>query len=99
MARLMTAHAEENLQNYAKIIGVKQAKRIMPLMAKALEMDAQSVAAVIYLDKAYSNPHRDDWKPNDVLCAIIRNRTVVTVMMTRREQVNKSHLRTQKIID
>lgn len=97
--RLMTKHAEENYRNYAKIIGIAQAKQLMPLMVKALNLNAPSVAAILYLDKAYSNPHRDDWKPNDVLCAIIRNGQVVTVMMTRKEQVNKKHLRTSRIID
>jgi hypothetical protein len=95
--KTMTKHAEENLQNYARIIGIKQAKRIMPLMAQALDLTG-STAAVIYLDKAYSNPHRNDWKPNDVLAAIIRNGQVVTVMMTRKEQVNKKHFRTSRII-
>lgn len=98
MARTMTRHAEENLQNYARIIGVKQAKKLMPLMAKALNFSG-STAAVVVLDKAYPNPHRDCWQENDVLAAIVRNGQVVTVMMTRKSQVNRNHFRTDRIID
>jgi hypothetical protein len=93
----VSEHAMENLKKYAKITGVKQAKRLFPLMAQALKMDG-STAAVITLDKAYENPFRPNWKPNDVLAAIIRNGEVVTIMMTRTEQVNKAHFRTDNII-
>lgn len=93
----VSEHAMENLKNYSRIIGVKQAKRLFPLMAQGLK-EKCSVAAVITLDKAYENPYRPNWKPNDVLAAIIRNGCVVTIMMTRTEQVNKKHFRVQKII-
>ena len=96
--RLMTQHATQNLRNYAKIVGMKQARQMMPLMAKALDINTQSVAAVLYLDKGYDNPHRDEWALCDCLVAIIRDGQVVTVMMSRKSQANCKHLRTQVII-
>jgi hypothetical protein len=41
---------------------------------------------------------REQWVESDVLAAIVRQGVLVTILATRKGQVNKSHLRVERIV-
>lgn len=94
---MLTDHAKENLEKYSDLVSEKAIVLLCGKMAKAVRM-SDSTACIVRLSKAIDNPYRDDWQASDIICAIVRNGIVKTVMLTRRSQVNKSHLRTSRII-
>lgn len=93
---MVTKHAQENWAKYRKHMTTEQAKSVLVATAKA-EKSSGSVAVVTTIS-AVENPYRDDWKPNDRLVVVIRNGIVKTVMLSRASQMNKSHLRTDRIV-
>ena len=98
MRRLtVNAHAIENFTKYAKRIRKETMLALLAKMRQGLKMNC-SVACVVNLDTPISNPHRDDWQMNNRIVAIIRNKTVITVMLSRRSQITKAHLRTERCI-
>jgi hypothetical protein len=93
---MLTEHAVENIEKYAKMIRRQHMLELLAKMSKAVKMDG-SIACVVRIP-SIDNPYRDDWKSNDRLVAIVRNHQVKTVMLSRKSQINKSHLRTSRII-
>ena len=93
----VTEHAKENMRVFAKVVGQVKADALKAKVAEVIHTNVESIAVVVALDKPVANPIRDDWKLNDRLVAIIRNQQVRTVMLSRKEQIHKSHLRTEVI--
>jgi hypothetical protein len=93
----MSKHAAENLRNYSKMVSSKAIAELKRKISLVIGLN-DSTACIVYLAKAVSNPHRNDWKPNNVISAIVRDGKVVTVMMTRTSQVNARHFRTEYYI-
>ena len=54
--------------------------------------------SVVLTIKPVGNAYRNSWKMNDRLVGIVRHGDLVTVMLSRQEQINKSHLRTDSIV-
>jgi hypothetical protein len=94
---MITKHAAEGLAEYAKVVPAKHIRELVKKIKVGLQNDG-STACIVYLDKPIENHRRDDWAPNDVISAVIRQRQVVTVMLTRTSQVNKGHFRTEFVI-
>ena len=92
----MTDHANDNLTKYAKMIASQEVQMLLALI-KSAKSRKGSTACVVSLNQKINNPYRDDWNKNDTIAAIIRHGTVVTVMLTRKSQVNKDHFRTDRI--
>ena len=92
---MVTKHAQENWKLHAKHLTIEQRKSVMVLVAKAESVNG-SVAIVAEIAPT-ENAHRDDWALNDRFVVIVRNQVVKTVMLSRKNQINKGHLRTSQI--
>lgn len=93
---MVTTHAQENINKYKNLVGKTQAAAWVKLVKAAMRQSNSSVAVVVEIPLV-SNDYRDDWKQNDRLVGIVRGGDLVTVMLSRTEQINKRHLRTSKI--
>ena len=89
----MTEHAQENLNTFKNLIPRAKVQELISKANKVIHLRG-STACVVYLDQAIKNPIREDWAANDVIAAIVRHGQVVTIMLSRRNQVTKSHMRT-----
>ena len=94
---MVTEHAKANSRKYVKFLSKPQARRFSKAVIVAMGK-RESTSVVIALDKAVRNDYRDDWARNDRLVAIIRHNDLVTVMLSRAEQMHKRHLRTDRIV-
>lgn len=96
-------HWQENLVKFLDdgIVTEADATNLLSKCRKALGLPRYrvSTAVVVKLERSVSKDydHRDFWGDNDTLVAIIRNRKVATVMLTRSGQVHKRHFRTDEI--
>lgn len=92
---MVTKHAAENIEKYKGLVSKAAAQGWVKLVRSAMGK-GYSVAVVVEIPLT-SNDYRDDWKQNDRLVGIVRSGDLVTVMLSREEQINKGHLRTDKI--
>jgi len=92
---MVTKHAQENIGKYKNLVSKQAAAGWVTLVRKA--MNSSSSVAVVVEIAPTANDYRDDWKANDRLVGIIRGGDLVTVMLSREEQINKGHLRTSQI--
>jgi hypothetical protein len=96
---MVSKHAQENANKYLnKNYTNKAAAMRFQGACNAAMSKSGSTAVVLTLDNPVSNPHRDDWAPNDRLVGIVRNHNLVTVMLSRKNQINSGHLRTDRIV-
>jgi hypothetical protein len=58
----------------------------------------QHSIAIVEKIAPVANPIREDWAPNDRICAIWRYGELQTIMLTRASQINRSHLRVDRIV-
>jgi len=95
---MVTKHAAENSKKYLNPQHTNKAAALRFTAQVNLAMGKRhSTAVILTLDNPVSNPHRDDWALNDRLVGVVRNRNLVTVMLSRAAQINKKHLRTDSI--
>lgn len=92
---MVTRHAQENIEKYKNLVSKQAAAGWVKLVRAAMGKN-YSVAIVVEIPLT-ENAYRDDWKKNDRLVGIVRGGDLVTVMLSREEQINKGHLRTDKI--
>ena len=95
---MITAHAKENSKRYAKHLTKSQAHAFSRAIVDTMINATRPTAVVIELAKAVQNDFRDDWAPNDRLVGIVRHGDLVTVMLSRKSQMNWNHLRVNKIL-
>lgn len=99
----MTKHSQQNLVKFIEQgqIQESEAAALLDKCRKALSFSQyrKSTAVVIQLSIKVSATyqHRDYWAASDRLVAIIRDGKVVTIMLSRKNQINTRHLRTDKI--
>lgn len=93
---MVTKHAADNIEKYSKMITKQYMMELLVKISKAVKMNGSTscVVAIPPID----NPYRDNWQANNRLVAIIRNNKVMTVMLSRKSQINRAHLRTSRII-
>ena len=96
---MVTKHASENSKRYLNPEHTSKAKarRFVAAVNHAMVDNRNSTAVVLELDKAVRNDYRDDWQANDRLVGIVRHGDLVTVMLSRKNQINKAHLRTDRV--
>ena len=96
---MVSRHAEENAAKYLNpnFTNRKAAGRFQSAVNAAMS-NRTSTAVILTLDKAAENPYRDDWFANDRLVGIIRDGNLVTVMLSRKNQINSAHLRTDRVV-
>jgi len=92
---MVTKHAQENVRKYKNLVSESAADDFVALVNKAMR-GSSSVAVVVEIAPTANN-YRDDWKMNDRLVGIVRGGDLVTVMLSREEQINVGHLRTSQI--
>jgi hypothetical protein len=92
---MVTQHAQENWKIHSQNLTQGQIRTMKTAMAQAISKNT-SIAIVAEIPTC-DNSHRDNWAMNDRLVVIIRNGTVKTVMLSRKNQINKDHLRTVQI--
>ena len=96
---MVTEHAQENSKRYLNPKHTNKAAAIRFTNAVNDAMGSRnSIAIVLPLDKAVDNDYRDDWQANDRLVGIVRHGDLVTVMLSRESQINREHLRTDRIV-
>lgn len=101
----MSEHSRENLLKFLDNGWISEAvaAKLLARCRKALSLKKYrtSTAVVVKLEVTVSAncSHREFWGDNDILVAIIRNGKVVTVMMSRSNQKNCSHFRTDYIFE
>ena len=96
---MVTKHAAENSKRYLNPEHTSRsgAQSFVAAVNKAMVDYRNSTAVVLTLDKAVRNDYRDDWQANDRLVGIVRHGDLVTVMLSREAQINKAHLRTDRV--
>lgn len=94
----LTAHSEARLAVVCQELGV-QAKTVAALKRRLERTELDGNAALCYAtERKASVSDRDQWKPSDVMALIVRGGRCVTVLATRKSQVNLSHLRVEQIV-
>jgi len=96
---MVSTHAAENARKYLnkKYTNKAAAMRFQSAVNQAIN-DNSSSAVVLVLDRAVENPFRDDWKANDRMVGIVRGGALVTIMLSRESQINRGHLRTDRVV-
>ncbi|MHC4336211.1 MAG: hypothetical protein ACYSW6_07765 [Planctomycetota bacterium] len=94
---MVTKHAQENAQRYLspKFTTKAAALRFQAAVHNAM-MQNDSTAVVLEITAA-DNDYRDNWELNDRLVGIVRNHNLITVMLSRKSQINRKHLRTDSV--
>ena len=96
---MVSQHALENAKKYLnKEHTNKKSAMAFQDAVNSEMMCSDSVAIVLTLDNPVDNNHRDNWELNDRLVGIVRDGSLVTVMLSRKNQINKAHLRTDRVI-
>ena len=98
---MVSTHALENARKYLNPQHTTKAAamRFQGLVNAEISYGSRdSVAIVLVLDKPVDNDYRDNWAMNDRLVGIIRKGSLVTVMLSRKNQINKNHLRTDRVV-
>ena len=96
---MVSTHALENAKKYLnkEHTNKKSAMAFQDAVNSSMNQNG-SVAIVLTLDRAVGNEYRDNWEPNDRLVGIVRDGSLVTVMLSRKNQINRNHLRTDRVI-
>ena len=92
---MVTSHAQEEIARLAPFVG---RARIHSLVRRARQLPNDGSFAVCCPMHKVTDPERDQRRPSDVAAAIVRRGKLITVMLTRREQVNRAHLRVDNIL-
>ena len=92
------SHAIENLKMFIPIIGKSVAKRFVGKVNATIGGKPRHSIAIVAKITPVANPVREDWAPNDRIVAIWRYGELQTIMLSRKSQINRSHLRVDRII-
>ena len=96
---MVTEHARENVRKYLTPEHTNETRALAFSKAvNSLMGSPESCAIVLALDNPVANDYRDAWEPNDRLVGIVRGGDLVTVMLSREKQINKGHLRTNRVL-
>ena len=97
---MFSKHAIENMAKFTKFVPMdKLAELSDKLQNNKHQLSVPGgVAIVVELDVPVNNPERDQWELSDAVALVVRGGTVVSVMLTRKEQCHLNHFRTALMV-
>lgn len=95
---MVTEHANQNAIKYLNPQHTNRTDAAKFQAAVNRAMGKRSSTAVVLTITAVDNAHRDNWAMNDRLVGIVRHGDLVTVMLSRKNQINSAHLRTDRVV-